>query len=35
MKKQDLANIVLDIVGGTKTQSEEVIKALFDGMAKE
>lgn len=35
MKKQDLANIVLDIVGGTKTQSEEVIKALFDGMAAE
>lgn len=35
MKKQDLANIVLDIVGGTKTQSEQVIKALFDGMAGE
>lgn len=35
MKKQDLANIVLDIVGGTKTQSEEVIKALFDAMAAE
>lgn len=35
MKKQDLANIVLDIVGGTKTQSEQVIKALFDGMAAE
>ena len=35
MKKQDLANIVLDIVGGTKTQSEEVIKSLFDAMAKE
>lgn len=35
MKKQDLANIVYDIVGGTKVQSEEVIKALFDAMAKE
>ncbi len=35
MKKQDLADIVLNIVGGTKTQSEEVVKALFDGMAKE
>lgn len=35
MKKQDLANIVLDIVGGTKTQSEQVIKALFDAMASE
>ena len=35
MKKQDLAAIVLDIVGGTKTQSEEVIKALFDAMAGE
>lgn len=35
MKKQDLANIVLEIVGGTKTQSEQVIKALFDGMAGE
>lgn len=35
MKKQDLANIVLDIVGGTKTQSEHVIKALFDAMAAE
>lgn len=35
MKKQDLADIVLNIVGGTKTQSEEVIKALFDGMADE
>ncbi len=35
MKKQDLADIVMNIVGGTKTQSEEVIKALFDGMAGE
>ena len=35
MKKQDLANIVLDIVGGTKTQSEEVIKSLFNAMASE
>ena len=35
MKKQDLVNIVLDIVGGTKTQSEDVIKALFDGIAGE
>ncbi len=35
MKKQDLADIVLNIVGGTKTQSEEVIKALFDAMAGE
>lgn len=35
MKKQDLADIVLDIVGGTKTQSEQVIKALFDAMAAE
>ncbi len=35
MKKQDLSNIVLDIVGGTKVQSDEVIKALFDAMAGE
>jgi len=35
MKKQDLADIVMNIVGGTKTQSEDVIKALFDGMAGE
>jgi DNA-binding protein HU-beta len=35
MKKQDLAQIVNDIVGGTKTQSESVIKALFDAMAGE
>jgi len=35
MKKQDLAEIVMNIVGGTKTQSEDVIKALFDGMASE
>lgn len=35
MKKQDLATIVLDIVGGTKTQSEQVIKELFDAMTAE
>lgn len=35
MKKQDLAQIVNEMVGGTKTQSEAVIKALFDAMAGE
>jgi len=35
MKKQDLANMVNDMVGGTKTQSEAVIKAIFDTMADE
>lgn len=35
MKKQDLAQIVHDMVGGTKTQSDAVIKALFDAMASE
>jgi len=35
MKKQDLANMVNEMVGGTKTQSEAVIKALFDAMAGE
>lgn len=35
MKKQDLANMVHEMVGGTKTQSDAVIKALFDSMAEE
>jgi len=35
MKKQDLAQMVNDMVGGTKTQSEAVIKGLFDAMAGE
>lgn len=35
MKKQDLANMVHEMVGGTKTQSEAVIKGLFDAMAEE
>jgi DNA-binding protein HU-beta len=35
MKKQDLANMVHEMVGGTKTQSEAVIKAIFDAMAGE
>lgn len=32
MKKADLANVVLEIVGGTKTQSEEVVNAIFDNI---
>jgi DNA-binding protein HU-beta len=35
MKKQDLANMVNEMIGGTKTQSEAVIKALFDTIADE
>ena len=35
MKKQDLANMVNDMVGGTKTQSEAVVQAIFDAMATE
>lgn len=35
MKKQDLANMVHDMVGGTKTQSEAVIKGIFDAIAGE
>ena len=35
MKKQDLANMVNDMIGGTKTQSEAVIKGIFDAMAGE
>ncbi len=35
MKKQDLAQLVNDMVGGTKTQSESIIKAIFDAMAGE
>jgi len=33
MKKQDLADVVLGIVGGTKVQSEEVVQAIFDKIA--
>lgn len=35
MKKQDLAQMVNEMIGGTKTQSEAVIKAIFDAMAGE
>ena len=35
MKKQDLSQMVNDMVGGTKTQSEAVIKGIFDAMAGE
>ncbi|MFT6361338.1 MAG: DNA-binding protein HU-beta [Candidatus Paceibacteria bacterium] len=35
MKKQDLANMVHDMVGGTKTQADAVIKGIFDAMAGE
>lgn len=35
MKKQDLANMVHEMVGGTKTQSEAVIKGIFDAIANE
>lgn len=35
MKKQDLAQMVNDMIGGTKTQSDAVIKAIFDAMAGE
>lgn len=34
MKKQDLAQMVNDMIGGTKTQSEAVIKSIFDAMAE-
>ena len=30
MKKQDLANVVVDITGGTKVQGEEIVNTLFD-----
>jgi len=35
MKKQDLVNIVVEITGGTKVQAEEIVKAIFDAVAKE
>ncbi|MCA9353136.1 HU family DNA-binding protein [Patescibacteria group bacterium] len=35
MKKQDLANMVYDMVGGTKTQAESVVKGIFDAIAGE
>lgn len=35
MKKQDLANMVHEMVGGTKTQADAVIKGIFDAMAGE
>lgn len=35
MKKQDLANIVHEMIEGTKTQSEAVVKAIFDAIAGE
>jgi len=35
MKKQDLAVMVNDMVGGTKTQSEQVVQAIFDAIANE
>jgi len=35
MKKQDLAAMVHEMVGGTKTQSDAVIKGIFDAMAGE
>ncbi len=35
MKKQDLANMVHDMIGGTKTQSDSVIKSIFDAIAGE
>ncbi|MDD3694021.1 MAG: HU family DNA-binding protein [Candidatus Pacebacteria bacterium] len=35
MKKQDLANIVYEMIGGTKTQSEAVVKTIFDTIANE
>ena len=35
MKKQDLANMVNEMIGGTKTQSESVVQAIFDTIAAE
>ena len=35
MKKQDLVNMVHDMVGGTKTQAESVVKGIFDAIAGE
>lgn len=35
MKKQDLANMISDMMGGTKTQAEATVKAMFDAMAME
>ncbi|MAQ76987.1 DNA-binding protein [Candidatus Campbellbacteria bacterium] len=35
MKKTDLVEMVHDMVGGTKTQAEAVIKGIFDAMAEE
>ena len=35
MKKQDLVNIVVEITGGTKVQAEQIVKAIFDAIAKE
>ena len=30
MKKADLANVVLEITGGTKVQAEEIVNTMFD-----
>lgn len=35
MKKQDLANMVNEMIGGTKTQSEAVVQGIFNAMAGE
>ncbi len=35
MKKQDLANMVNEMIGGTKTQSEAVVQAIFDAITSE
>lgn len=35
MKKQDLAQMISEMMGGTKTQAEAVVKAMFDAMAAE
>lgn len=33
MKKADLANVVLEMTGGTKTQAEEIVNTIFDKIA--
>jgi DNA-binding protein HU-beta len=35
MKKQDLSNMVNEMIGGTKTQSDAVVQGIFNAMAEE
>jgi len=34
MKKADIANMVHDMIGGTKVQAENIVNGIFDKMAE-